>query len=74
MKLVFRKNEAGEISVFRKEAGMEKPFVYVEMIKELIESRLMDEPEVLGNFSDAERDSISSMTRFITEAIATAAK
>lgn len=74
MKLVFRKNEAGEISVFRKEAGTEKPFVYVEMIKELIESPSMEEAEMLGNFSDAERGSISSMTRFISDAIAAAAK
>jgi hypothetical protein len=74
MKLVFRKNEAGDISVFRKEAGTEKPFVYVEMIKELIESPSMDEAEVLGNFSDAERGSISSMTRLVSEAIAAAAK
>lgn len=74
MKLVFRKNEAGEISVFRKEAGTEKPFIYVEMIKELIESRTIDEAEVLGNFSEAERGSIKSMTKFLSEAIATAAK
>lgn len=74
MKLVFRKNEAGEISVFRKEDDTEKPFVYVEMIKELIESRSMDEVEVHGNFSDAERGSISSMTKFINEAIAAAVK
>jgi hypothetical protein len=74
MKLVFRKNESGEISVFRKEVDAEKPFVYVEMIKELIESRTIDEAEVIGNFSDAERGSISSMTRFISEAIAAAAK
>ena len=32
------------------------------MIKELIESRTMDEAEVIGNFPDAERGSINSMT------------
>lgn len=74
MKLIFRKNEASEINVFRKVENAEKSFSYIDMIKELIESRTMDEPEVVGNFTDAEKGSIKSMTTLINKAIATVGK
>lgn len=70
MKLIFRKNEASEISVTQKDAEAEIAFSYVDMIKELIASPVMEEPEVLGNFTEAERGSIKSMTTFINQAIA----
>jgi hypothetical protein len=71
VKLVFRKNEASEISVFRKVSDAEQAFSYIDMIKDLIETRKMEEPEVLGAFTDAEKGSIKSMTTLINKSIAT---
>ena len=70
MKLAFKKDEENQIRVFRIVDGTEKDFSYVEMIKTLIESRVMEEPEVSGNFTDAERKSIKDMTSFINREIA----
>lgn len=74
MKLVFRKNEASEINVFRKVEDLEQPFSYVDMIKELIKSRKMEESEIAGSFTEAEKSSIRSMTTLINKNIATGAE
>lgn len=74
MKLVFRKNEASEICVSRMVEGAEEPFSYVDMIKELIESRSMEEPEIVGNFTDAEKGSIKSMMTHINKTITSVGK
>ena len=65
MKLVFRKDEKSEISVFRKVDGEEKDFSYVEMIKVLIDVGELEDPEIVGEFTEAEKNSISSMVSFI---------
>ena len=67
MKLVFRKNEKSEISVFRKVDGEEKDFSYVEMIKVLIDAGALEDPEIAGEFTEAEKKSISSMVSFIND-------
>lgn len=71
MKLVFKKNEESHISVFRRVDGAEQVFSYVDMIKALIKSKEMEEPEILGGFTDAEIKSIKSMAAFINKEIAT---
>ena len=53
MKLVFRKNEAGEISVFRKEASAEKPFVYRIIVRYYLLNELFDLDESLDKFMEA---------------------
>lgn len=70
MKLSFKKDEENQIKVFRIVDGQEQDFTYVEMIKSLIESKVMEDPDVLGNFTDAERKSIKDMTFFINKEIA----
>lgn len=71
MKLVFKKNEDSQISVFRKVDDAERDFSYVDMIKALIESKEMEEPEILKGFTDAEIKSIKSMVTFINKEIST---
>ena len=69
MKLVFKKDENSQISVFQKGDGREQDFSYEDMIKALIESRKMEEPEISKGFTDAEIKSINSMVTLINEEI-----
>lgn len=69
MKLIFRKDEESQISVFQNIGGDEKEFSYVDMIKALIELKEMEEPEILGGFTDAEATSIKRMVEFINKEI-----
>ena len=71
MKLVFKKDEKSQISVFQKVADREQDFSYVDMIKALIESKEMEEPEISEGFTDAEIKSINSMVTLINEEIIT---
>ena len=69
MKLVFKKDEENQIRVFRMVDDTEKAFSYVEMIKALIESKKMEEPEISESFTDAEIKSIRSMVSHINNEI-----
>jgi hypothetical protein len=69
MKLIFKKNEKSEISVTQAIDGNEAPFSYVEMIKELIKAKKMDEPDISAGFTTAEVNSINSMVSFINKDI-----
>jgi len=69
MKLVFKKDEDHQISVFREIDGSQEEFSYVEMIKELISSKELEEPDISEGFTDAEISSIKSMVKFINEEI-----
>lgn len=71
MKLVFKKNEESQISVFQNVDGSEQDFSYVDMIKALIESRKMEAPEISKGFTEAEIKSINSMVTFINREIST---
>jgi len=71
MKLLFKKDEDFQISVFHIVNGFEQEFSYVNMIKALIESKKMEEPEISDGFTDAEMKSINSMVTFINEEITT---
>ncbi|MEW8659531.1 MAG: hypothetical protein AB2603_14530 [Candidatus Thiodiazotropha endolucinida] len=69
MKLIFKKDENQQIIVMNDFRGEQKDFSYVEMIKELIESRHLEEPEISEGFSEAETKSINSMVSFINQEI-----
>lgn len=69
MKLVFRKNDEEQISVFESVDGEERPFSYTEMINKLIKSREMETPETSGDFTDEEKKSIKSMVERINEVL-----
>ena len=71
MKLMFKKDEDSQISVFQIADGHEQDFSYVNMIKALIESRVMEKPDISDGFTDAEVKSINSMVAFINKEIST---
>ncbi len=69
MKLIFKKDEESKISVFQDVNGQEKEFSYVDMIKELIDSKGLDDPDISEMFSEAEIKSIKSMVSFINNEV-----
>jgi hypothetical protein len=71
MKLVFKKDEDHQISVFHEVDGKQQDFSYVDMIKALIDSRKLDEPDISEGFTEAEIKSIKSMVAHINKEIST---
>ena len=69
MKLIFKKDEESQISVVQDIDGKKQEFSYVDMIKALIESKKMEEPEISEDFADAEVTSIKRMVEFINKEI-----
>ncbi len=69
MKLIFKKDEESQISVVQDVDGTEQDFSYVDMIKALIESKKMEEPEISEGFTEAEITSIKRMVELINEEV-----
>ncbi len=69
MKLVFKKDKESQISVFQNVDGSEQDFSYLDMIKALIKSGKMEDPEILEGFTEAEIKSINSMVTYINKEI-----
>ena len=69
MKLVFKKDTDHQISVFQEVDGNQLDFSYIDMIKALIKSKELEEPEISEGFSEAEKESIKSMVTFINKEI-----
>lgn len=69
MKLIFKKDEESQISVVQDVDGTEQDFSYVDMIKALIESKKMEEPEISESFTEAEITSIKRMVELINEEV-----
>lgn len=69
MKLIFKKDENAQITVAQIINGKAQDFSYVDMIKALIKSKKMDEPDISGNFTSAEIKSIKSMATFINKEV-----
>jgi len=69
MKLVFSKNDQLEISVIQKDGDNSIEFKYIDMIKNLINIKSLEEPEMIGDFSDSEKDSIISMINHINSEV-----
>jgi len=70
MKLVFRKDKEHQISVFELVEGRERDFSYIEMIRALMQSGRLDEPDISEGFTEAEVNSIKSMVTRINKEIA----
>ncbi len=71
MKLTFKKADDLQISVFQKVGKQEEEFSYINMIKSLINSKVMEPPEIIGTFTEAEIKSINSMITCINGEIST---
>lgn len=67
MKLVFSKSEELEISVHKRSGDSKIEFSYIDIVKELIKTQKLDAPDLEGEFSEAEKESISSMIEHINE-------
>lgn len=67
MKLVFIKEKDADqnISVFHRTNDGDREFSYVEMINHLIRHGGMEEPELEGDFTEAESTSVKSMVDHI---------
>lgn len=69
MKLSFSKNDDLEVSVKQKIGDVYYPFSYIEMIRGLIDTKKLCEPEIIGDFSESERNSIASMIKHINDEV-----
>lgn len=69
MKLIFKKDKEHQISVFHEVDGKQRDFSYVDMIKALVKSTKLDEPDISEGFTDAETKSIKSMVTRINKRI-----
>lgn len=69
MKLLFKKNEENEISVFQDIDGKEREFEYVHMIKALLKSKKLEKSEISKGFTDAEIISINRMVELINKQV-----
>lgn len=69
MKLIFEKDEEHQINVYTKQNGKKNDFSYIDMIKELIRSGKLEDPEIAEGFTASEIQSINSMVKFINEEI-----
>ena len=65
MKLIFKKDEKNQISVWQLVNGQEIDFSYIDMILCLLECGKLEPPDVGEDFSEAEKKSISSMIEYI---------
>ena len=70
MKLVFRKNDEQEISVVTVDGDEEVDFDYIEMIKTLMNTGALASPDIEGDFSEAEENSIKKMVTHINDVVA----
>ncbi len=71
MKLIFKKDDKSQISVFQEIDKKVQEFSYVDMIKALIVSKKMEKPEILKGFTVAEITSINRMVELINKEIST---
>lgn len=69
MKLIFKKNEQSEITVMQKTGGSEVEFDYVNMVKKLINDKSLEKPEIVGDFSESEKESIIAMVADINSEV-----
>ena len=69
MKLVFCKNEQQEISVFSQDGDNTVEFNYIDMVKNLIIVKRLQEPEFNGDFSQQEKESVLSMINHINDEV-----
>ncbi len=68
---MFKKDDEHQINVYHEVGGTQQDFSYVDMIKALIDTRKLEEPEISGGFTEAEIKSIKSMVTLINKTIST---
>lgn len=69
MKLTFEKKDPQTIDVKINHEENIQDFDYVAMLKGLLKCGTLDEAELKGDFSDAEKKSIASMVKHLNECI-----
>ena len=69
MQMIFTKNQDGEIDVAIKDGEQNIAFSYPEMILRLYKDKSLISPEIEGNFSDEEIQSINELTDELRTAI-----
>ena len=69
MKLVFEKKDSQTINLKIDRDGDIQDFDYIAMLKGLIDCGSLDESELKGDFSEVERNSISSMVKLLNECL-----
>lgn len=60
MKLIFTKTENGDINVLIQKGTIVESFSYLEMLKQLLDSNVIDEPDFTG-FEEIEKERIKEL-------------
>ena len=68
MKLFFTKNEQGELSVEIQKGTDRIDFDYVEMIKQLMENNIIDDPD-FENLDDNEQEKVKALLEEIRKTV-----
>ena len=68
MKLLFNKNDAGDIETMIQTGTVTIPFDYIEMLKQLISKNEIEDPD-FGNLDDIEKTKISELLSQIKNAV-----
>lgn len=66
MKLIFKKEENNDIAVEIQKGSIPVEFTYTEMIKQLLESNIIDDTD-FGNLSSNEKEGLEDMLTKISE-------
>lgn len=61
MQLSFKKISNGEVIVEFKKADIYQTFSYSEMVLRIYEERTLEEPEIIGDFTEKEKESIAEL-------------
>lgn len=69
MKLVFEKKDSQTIKAKINHKGDIHDFDYVAMLKGLLDCGSLDDSELKGDFSEAEKNSIASMVRHLNDCV-----
>lgn len=69
MKLSFVKNTSGDISVRFKCNNKYEVFSYPEMVKKMYDEKSVEMPELIGNFTEKEKESIYELIQEFQTAI-----
>jgi len=60
MKLIFTKTENGDINVLIQKGTIAESFSYLEMLKQLLDNNVIDEPDFTG-FEEIEKERIKEL-------------
>ncbi len=69
MKLIFTKGDDHQVTVIQDKDGQQDEFSYIDMIRELLDKGALDPPELNGDFTDPEKESIKRMVGLINETV-----